>query len=133
MIAINKKVQLLLDAITEHEGWHAVGSKTHRNGSIAYRNHNPGNLRSSPFQISTNEGFAVFNGDMVGLMALQWDLLQKSKGNTVTSLNGDSTLRDLIFTYAPPGDNNDSEAYLQAVLTKTGFSNDITLRQIFEN
>ena len=32
------------------------------------------------------------------------------------------TLREIIFKYAPPSDNNDSEAYVRAVVNKTGIN-----------
>lgn len=133
MIGMNEKVERLIYAIAKHEGWTPSGVGSTPGGSRAYRNHNPGNLRWSPFQVAEDGGFAVFRSDIVGLMALQWDLMQKARGNTVTGLNGKSTLRQLIFVYAPPGDNNNSEAYLQQVMKDTGFKATTTLGEIFSN
>lgn len=132
MIAANRQIEYLLLAIRDHEGWYCPGHTKYPNGSVAYRNHNPGNLRSSPFQRGQREGFAYFESDLVGFMALHWDIMQKARGNTVTGLNKNSTLRDLIFTYAPPSDNNNSEQYLQQVVKKTGFKETTTLGEIFE-
>lgn len=131
MIGVNRNVDKLLWAIGEHEGWFPPDKGMPKGGSRAYRNHNPGNLRKSPFSCGEEQGFAIFRNDLVGWNALQWDLMQKAKGNTSTGLNENSTLRDLIFVYAPPSDNNDSEAYLKDVLDKTGFNETITLGQIF--
>lgn len=131
MIAANPKIEALMYAIAEHEGWSPPGKDTPLGGSLAYRNHNPGNLRASPFAHSIKDGYAVFRNDFVGLMALHWDLMQKARGHTVTGLNEKSTLRDLIFTWAPPSDGNDSEAYLANVIRKTGFKETTTLGQIF--
>lgn len=132
MVGANKKIEALMFAIAEHEGWFPPGKDTPPGGSLAYRNHNPGNLRASPFAHSIKDGYAVFRNDFIGFMALHWDLMQKAKGNTITNLNGNSTIRDLIYTYAPPSDGNDSEAYLQNVLKKTGFKETTTLAEVFE-
>jgi hypothetical protein len=133
MIAMNPKVEALMLAIRDHEGWFPVGSPSHPRGTPSYRNHNPGNLRASPFASGKADGFAVFRSDFVGFMALHWDLLQKSRGNTVTGLGPLSTLRQLIFVYAPPSDNNDSEKYLQEVCKNTGLKESTTLQEIFQN
>lgn len=131
MISGIPAVDRLLLAIGEHEGWYPLDDHRNKNGSRAYRNHNPGNLRSSPFQSGMDGGFAVFRNDLIGWNALHWDIMQKSKGKTVTGLGPKSTLRELIFVYAPPSDNNDSEAYLARVTKKTGLNESDTLGEIF--
>lgn len=131
MIAANEKIERLMLAMAEHEGWHDPSHPKYPNGSLSYRNHNPGNLRASPFAVAVKGGYAVFRNDFVGFMAFHWDLMQKARGNTVTKLGPNSTLRDLIFTWAPPSDNNNSEAYLQKVIKRTGFAETITLKEIF--
>lgn len=123
-------MERLMAAIAAHEGWYPVGSAEYPDGSIAYKNHNPGNLRSSPFEIGKKNGYSVFKSDAVGFWALEYDITQKAKGNTVTKLTGASTLRDLIFVYAPPGDNNNSEAYLAEVVKNTGLSESTLLREL---
>lgn len=131
MIAANPKIEALMLAIAEHEGWHPPADNDTSGGSRAYRNHNPGNLRKSPFAHSIVDNFAVFNSDFVGFMALHWDLMQKAHGNTVTGLNGQSSIKDLIYVWAPPSDNNDTEAYLASVVKKTGLPATTTLAQLF--
>lgn len=133
MIATNKKVERLIEAITEFEGWEPPSEKNGFKGSRSYRNHNPGNLRASPFAFSVVDNFAVFKNDFVGYMALHWDLMQKSKGNTVTGLNAQSSLRDLFFVYAPPSDNNHTEEYVAYVAKSMGVNENITLGEIFKN
>jgi len=128
---MTRRVDLLIDAIVQHEGWAFPCEQNEFKGSRSYRNHNPGNLRSSPFAVATVGGFAVFRTDQVGLMALHWDLLQKAKGNTVTGLSGKSTIRELISKYAPPSDNNNTEAYIKEVCVLTGFQESTTLAEIF--
>ena len=86
----------LARAITEFEGWHP---------HIAWRNHNPGNLRTSPFAIGVSEGFAVFIDDEVGFQALVWDLWKKCRGETSTGLTPESTIYELIKVYSGEPEN----------------------------
>ena len=92
----------LARAMAEFEGWHYQdkngGAGSH--ASISWRNHNPGNLRSSPWALGTADGFAFFVNDEVGFNALVWDLHQKATGNTSTGLNGSSTIYQLIKKYS---------------------------------
>lgn len=105
-----------------HEGWINSLKKPDTAGSLSYRNHNPGNLRFSTFQVGTKDGFAVFNSDMDGIMALKYDIIKKAKGETVTGLTGNSTLSDLIYKYAPPADHNDTANYLAEIILMSGLS-----------
>jgi len=124
-------IDRLISAITEHEGWHPVGSEQSPSGSRSYRHHNPGNLRTSPFAYKIEDGYAVFKNDEIGRLALHFDILKKAAGQTSTTLGPESTLRELIFTYAPPQDNNNSEAYLADVVAKTGVPETLTLKELF--
>lgn len=132
MIGANPKIEALMYAIAEHEGWQPPSKNTPPGGSRAYRNHNPGNLRSSPFAHSVVDGYAVFRNDFVGFMALHWDLMQKAHGNTITGLNGQSTISELIYKWAPPSDGNDTEAYVQSVAKRMGVPASTTLAEVFE-
>lgn len=110
-------------AIAEHEGWSPSNHSrdVHSAPSVSYRNHNPGNLRASPFALGTRDSFAFFVDDSTGFFALVWDLWMKCHGKTSTGLTGESLLWDLISKYAPPAEN-DTNAYAQAVALATGFS-----------
>lgn len=119
-------------AMAEHEGWEEPSEKNGWEGTIAYRNHNPGNLRSSPFSSGKKDGMAVFKNDFLGFTAFQWDLMQKARGQTLTRLGPKSTLKDLIETWAPASDGNDVEAYVAEVVRMSGLSADMTLEKIFE-
>lgn len=114
-----------------HEGWIPAGtvSGVESNGSVAYRNHNPGNLRASPFALDIKDDFAVFLDDNVGFFALLWDLRAKATGNTRTNLNGESTIADLIAVYAPPSEN-DTEAYISHVEKLSGLPRNTKLRSL---
>jgi len=110
-------------AITVHEGWKPMQESriSGSEPSVSYRNHNPGNLRYSPFMVGERDGFAVFISDDVGFMALVWDIWSKCKGKTSSGLNGDSTLAAVISVYAPRTEN-DTDAYIDCILHRTGFA-----------
>lgn len=114
----------------EHEGWEPLTASATGYDSRSYRHHNPLNLRSSPFQIGTKDNFAVFKTDMDGLAAAIWDIRQKAKGNTITGLNGNSTISDLLYKWAPPGDANNTEAYIKNVCILTGLARTSRLKDL---
>lgn len=118
-------------AIAEHEGWNpmAGGGANNTEPTVAYRNHNPGNLRSSVFEVGKRDGFAVFLNDQVGFAALVFDIWSKAQGKTVTKLNGASTLRDLVYVWAPPHEN-DTENYIKFVEMRTGLASTTTLGEL---
>lgn len=116
------KIDRLVSAMATFEGWIPVGPNPSDKGSLTYRFHNPCALRSSPFESHKRDGFAVFPTDMDGLWAAKWDIMQKARGNTVTGLTGESTLKELIEVWAPREAGNETDAYLQSVLTQTGFT-----------
>jgi hypothetical protein len=126
------KIERLVWAMAEHEGWLHRGMVAGNEGSLSYRNHNPLNLRRSPFAVGMANNFAVFKTDMDGFAAAVWDIRQKAIGNTSTGLNGESTLRDLIHVWAPPSDGNDPAAYLQDVCFKSGLLETVKLKDLIE-
>lgn len=117
-------------AIMEIEGWLSPFHTKTGNGSRSYRNHNPGNLRGSPFAIGVIENYAVFNTDFDGMEALKWDIRQKAKGNSSTGLNGMSTLADFVRVWAPQADNNNPTSYIKQLCTLTGFTPEMRLRDL---
>lgn len=121
------KVERLALAIAEAEGWIAATKSAIPGGSRSYRNHNPGNLRSSPHADGILDGYAVFKNDLDGFFALCWDLKQKAAGNTVTGLNSKSTIRELIYKWCPQSDGNNTEEYLQKICKMTGFADTMSL------
>ena len=124
------KLERLCLSIAEREGWKTNIDDPINGGSHSWRNHNPGNLRASPFSIGTKNGFAVFKTDADGFFALHWDIRQKAKGNTVTGLNGDSTLADLIYVWAPASDGNNPEQYLIDIVLMSGIDRQTKLSNI---
>lgn len=115
--------------MAEVEGWTPSGPSPSMTGSRSYRNHNPLNLRASPFAVAIKDNFAVFASDADGFAAARWDIRQKARGNTSTGLNGESTLRELIRVWAPSEDGNDPASYLQHVVHMTGFREDMKLKE----
>ena len=51
----------------------------------------------------------------MGWLALWYDLYKKCRGETITGLNGNSTLLELFAKYAPASDRNDPGAYARKV------------------
>jgi len=126
------KLEHLALAIAEQEGWCPVCDSQRPDGSLTWRHHNPGALRSSPFQVGIKNGFAVFRSDIDGWNALCWDLRQKATGNTRTKLGPNSTLKDLISVWAPRADGNDPDAYLAFVCSKTNFEPKMKLKELLD-
>jgi len=118
-------------AIATHEGWNPTsgGGSDGTEPTVAYRNHNPGNLRTSVFEIAKRDGFAVFLNDQVGFAALVFDIWSKANGRTVTGLNGSSTIEELIRVWAPPHENN-TENYIDVVERYTGLPRTTTLSTV---
>lgn len=83
------------------------------------RNNNPGNLNFAKQKGATLEHpggrFAKFESAYDGIAAIGNQLLRYYDGKTTGRKL--QTLNDIIYTWAPPKDNNDSEAYV-AVLAK---------------
>jgi hypothetical protein len=123
------KLERLIYAMAEHEGWEAPKSDKPLAASRSYRQHNPLNLRRSPLALATVGGFSVFNTDADGFNAAKWDIMQKALGNTSTGLNGNSTLAQLISVWAPVQDGNNPSAYVAHVCALTGFAADTKLKE----
>lgn len=113
--------QDLMNSVAKMEGWNVQGS-------IAQRNNNPGNLRSGLNQVgseNTASGtFATFATPADGWAALQAQIdRQAGQGQT---------LRDFIYQYAPPSENNTS-SYLNNLVSSLGVSADSSLSDLGGN
>jgi len=130
---ITQKLIKLCNAMAEFEGWKPDGNfeKPAKFPSVAYRNHNPGNLRSSPFALGTRDDFAFFINDTVGMFAMQWDIMKKCKGETSSTLTGESTIADLVSTYACVKDEA-LQNYLNHITKMTGFDQFMQLKDIIK-
>ena len=131
---ITQKIINLANAILEYEGWSPDKNVRAKDGgqSVSYRNHNPGNLRSSIFALGVRDGFAYFYNDATGLFALQFDLMRKAQGKTVTTLTGDSMIAELIKIYACV-EGEELEKYVKFVCSRTGFEPTTKLSELLES
>ncbi len=91
-----------------------------KDGTLAWRNNNPGNLISGPFAkrrgaIGENKGFAVFPDTETGRKA-QHSLLKNSDYQS-------KTIEGTMKKYADPK-HNPTEKYIQYVTKQTGMSRD---------
>lgn len=80
----------------------------------AIRNLNPGNLRLSG-GTSDAGGYTVFTDFISGYSALLRELKSKFSGNNSHGIGQESTLLELFNIYAPPSDNNPTNAYAEFV------------------
>ncbi len=86
-------------------------------GAVPTLRNNPGDLRHSPH--STHPGGPEHEDDIGTIDTIEhgWEDLERQ-----LQLFADRgmTLRELAFTYAPPGDGNPTEAYLQTLCEGLG-------------
>lgn len=119
---------------------HTLASEIQRNGGITYQNlskrplpkdvdervgstmgyrfNNPLNLRSTKDQwegkVGSENGFVVFSTPEKGIRAAAKTLQNYSK-------RGLNTVVDIVSTWAPASDKNDTDSYVLAVCKETGF------------
>ena len=80
----------------------------------AIRNLNPGNLRLAGGTSDPN-GYTIFPDFISGYSALLRELQAKFSGNNSHGIGQSSTLLELFNVYAPPSDNNPTNAYAEFV------------------
>jgi hypothetical protein len=91
-----------------------------------YRNNNPGNLRTLPAasawngQIGDDNGYAIYDTMADGVRAASKQLQKYAKG-------GNITIRQIISKWAPPSDNNPTDAYVDYVAKRLSVSPDAQL------
>ena len=91
-------------------------------GDQNYKLNNPGNVRYNPGGYLPKYGkvtrsannFAIFTSPALGWLYLQNMVLGMVKNHP------NWTFRDFFFSYAPPADNNPSEAYARNVAKRCG-------------
>lgn len=94
-------------------------------GARGIRNNNPGNLeysKSNPWSGQTGDDgrFAKFETPEHGIRALGRNLISYQR-------QGIDTVNDIINRWAPPEDNNNTSAYIEAVCAQLGVTPDQTL------
>ena len=121
-VANKKSLEEWAEAIKQHEGWYP--------GSRSYRQSNPGNLRWSPFEVGNVDNFSIFSSYGEGFKALVHQLRIAVNGKSNVYKPTD-TLVDFYHKYAPSGDNNNPDAYADAIATKLGVSKVIPIKDLF--
>lgn len=122
----NPLLNKMCAAIQNKEGYWAPGENLkYPNGTPAYRNCNPGNLRYAGQigSIGQKNGFAVFPTYQAGLDALKRQILLVARNQSRT-FPKDCTLQMFFNTYAPVKDNNDPILYCAQVATAMGVTPD---------
>jgi hypothetical protein len=98
-------------------------------GTLATRNNNPGNLRfvGQAGAVQGAGGFAAFPSYAAGQAALIAQIQLDASRGTDAAGRPINTVADLISSWAPAGDGNDTAAYIASVAAQTGFSPDDAL------
>jgi len=117
--SLDETIARIAEVMARHEGFYLTDYN-----SLAKRNNNPGNLRMAgayrnpPFYgVPGERNFIRFPTVELGWKALcyQIELDMVTRGKT---------LKEFITKFAPPEDNNDTEAYIAAVSLYTGIGRD---------
>lgn len=100
----------------------AGGGEASADGPRGVRNNNPGNLEASssnPWvgQTGSDGRFAKFETPEHGIRALGRNLISYQR-------QGIDTVSDIINRWAPPSDNNNTDAYIKAVCAQLGVTPD---------
>jgi hypothetical protein len=85
------------------------------------RNNNPGNIKAVGNQARDAQGFRIFSSLLEGEAALSSQLDRYASGQTTGKRV--NTIRDIVATYEGkdgPGNHNDIEAYIKALMKATG-------------
>lgn len=121
-------------AIAQAEGWIAgQPGSSYPQGSRSYRNHNPGNLRLSIYQTAQEDGFAIFENDMVGIYAVVYQLTLYAKGGSAIVKPTD-TIAYAISKYSGTtiGAPN-FERYMAIIEKMAGISRNDQVQSLFKN
>lgn len=106
-------IRELAEAMARFEGFY-------REGSLPQRYNNPCALRWSKYQSKQKNGFAVFSTAERGWKGAIYDLSCKCQGRTRTGLGPNSTVKELIWVWAPLADGNNTPQYVEFVCNKLG-------------
>ena len=121
-------------AIQEFEGYVKPGERysdgtVAPNGSLSYRNNNPGNLRWSPFQAGTRNNFSFFDTYEIGWKALIHQLTIAADGRS-SAYHPNMTLLEFFEKYAPSSDNNFPATYAKFVAKQMGVGVDTVIKTL---
>lgn len=128
----NDLLNKMCAAIQSREGYIAPGvNAVYPNGTPAFRNCNPGNLRYAGQigSIGQKNGFAVFPDYQTGLDALKRQILLVARGKSKV-FPSPCTIQQFFHIYAPSTDGNDPESYADQVATAMGVTKTFSLSGI---
>lgn len=118
--------------IQGYEGYYAPGEDPKfPNGTLAWRNKNPGNLRyaKQTGSVGANRGFAVFPDYETGFAALMRQVEVACTGKSKVFTPG-MTILEFFKVYAPSGDSNNPDAYASWVAKKIGVSTSFVIKDL---
>lgn len=124
-------------AIQEHEGFFKPGeNKNHPNGSLSWRNNNPGNIRYVGQKRAINGYSEIGKGNFCrfatyadGLAEL-CDMLIRACTPPTERYSPEMTLLEFFQAYAPSGDGNDPKRYAQTVAKKLEVDTNLQIKYL---
>lgn len=132
--APTNKLEAWAKAIQTFEDYVPPGGKYRgggiaKEGSLSWRNNNPGNLRWSPYEIDNINNFSVFATYEEGWKALLFQLRIAVDGRS-NAYRPNMTLLQFFEKYAPSGDNNHPATYAKFVADQLGVSVDTIIKDL---
>ncbi len=107
-------------AIQQAEGWIMPSlTSSYPNGSSSYIHHNPGNVRSSPFEIQNDGSYAYFENDTIGIFAIMWQLWVYAK-HGLDTITPSSSIDDAITMYHGGNLGNPAQEDYISIVEKVG-------------
>jgi hypothetical protein len=131
-------VGLFCLAIQQFEGWIEPGKsdkngKVYPNGSLSYRNCNPGNLKHRDGMLlaigKDINGFAKFASYHDGFLALT-NKIKNACTNQSTVYSPDDSILKFFQKYAPTSDGNYPETYAKFVATKLNVDTSFQIKNL---
>lgn len=120
-------------AIQEYEGYFAPNeNKLYPNGTRAWKNKNPGNLRYVGQKLAVGkdkDNFCIFNTYEDGFATLKAMVERVAKGLSKV-YRADMTIVEFVKVYAPSTDGNYPEKYAQFIGRKLGIGTDTKINQL---
>lgn len=109
--------------VMKAEGYFLPGvNPDYPEGSLSYKNNNPGNLRYSTLQVNNVDNFAVFDSLFIGFIALLYQLELYANGKSGI-VSPDATIEAAFSHYTGLAEGSvDLDNYLSDIETETGLS-----------
>ncbi|MEM3609748.1 MAG: hypothetical protein QW076_02465 [Candidatus Anstonellales archaeon] len=115
-------IQRLAEAIAQFEGFY-------KEGTVANRNNNPGNLVYSPYQSGQKDGFAYFKDTQTGWQALYYQLGLIFNGQS-KYYRPDMTITEFVNTWASSSPYPERVSYAKYVASTFGVDINTKLNEL---